>query len=102
MAGLIGAFVTAEFTYWNRDRELNIRLVEIAIGILRDDPEKSGVSAARRWAIDVIQINSGVNFEQSERDVLLRKPIGYKGYSGDWFDDGWWDEKSGASGKDKR
>lgn len=76
--GIVAAAVTSGLNYWSRDRELNIRLVEIGIGILRDDPEKSGVFSARRWAIEVIQNNSGVNFTQDERNELLRKPLGYE------------------------
>lgn len=79
-AGVIAALVTSAFTYASRDRELSIRLVEIGIGILRDDPEKSGVSAARRWATTIIGKNSGERFTAEEVDILLRKPIGYQDF----------------------
>lgn len=90
MAAIVGAVVSAWFPYLNRDRELNIRLVEIGIGILRSDPEKSGVSAARQWAIDIIERSSGLAFKPEDRAELLNRPLGFDSsfdYGGFGFSD---------------
>lgn len=79
-AAIISALIalgSAGFSYLNRDRELDIKLVEIGIGILRTDPEKSGVSAARQWAIDIIETSSGLKFNPDDRAELLNKPLGF-------------------------
>ncbi len=87
MAAVIGALVSAWFPYLSRDRELDIRLVEIGVGILRADPEKSGVSAARQWAIVAIEENSGIEFTPKDRAELLENPLGWGGIT--WGSDPW-------------
>lgn len=80
-AAVISALIalgSAGFSYLNRDRELDIRLVEIGIGILKADPGKSeGASPARQWAIDVIEESSGFEFTAEDKALLLRKPLIY-------------------------
>jgi hypothetical protein len=75
---LIGTLATGFYTYANRNRELDIKLVEIGIGILRADPKKSGLTAARSWAIQVIEENSGVQFDEEDRQTLRQKPLLYR------------------------
>jgi hypothetical protein len=78
LAGLSGAWIGLV----SKDHELRIRLVEIGIGILRADP-KDDVTPARAWAIKVIEQNSGVDFSEDEKNLLLHKPILSKlGYYG--------------------
>ena len=54
---LIGSVVSAFYTYANRNRELDIKLVEIGIGILRTDPKGTDLASARAWAIQIIEDN---------------------------------------------
>ncbi|MGO9685866.1 MAG: hypothetical protein ACLPTZ_25400 [Beijerinckiaceae bacterium] len=75
LAALSGAWIALV----SKDHELRIRLVEIGIGILRADP-KDDVTPARAWAIKVIQQNSGVDFSEDEKNLLLHKPILDTGY----------------------
>jgi hypothetical protein len=75
---LIGTLATGFYTYANRNRELDIKLVEIGIGILRADPKQSGLTAARSWAIQVIEENSGVQFDEEDRQTLRQKPLLYR------------------------
>jgi len=53
----------------------NARLVEIGVGVLRVDPSKEGhLTAARSWALDVIDANAGgVRFSREARAGLLQK-----------------------------
>jgi hypothetical protein len=77
LSAIIGAGATlgvAYFTFASKDQELKVHLVEIAIGILRADP-KEDVAPARRWALDVIEKNSGVPFSAQDREALLHKPL---------------------------
>jgi hypothetical protein len=77
VAALVGAVATIAVGYVgyaSKSEELHVHLVEIAMSILRADPKES-VAPARRWAIDVIEKNSGVNFSPEDRAALLSKPI---------------------------
>ncbi|MEA2818638.1 MAG: hypothetical protein QOJ86_642 [Bradyrhizobium sp.] len=71
----IGSVVSAFYTYANRNRELDIKLVEIGIGILRADPKGTDLTPARAWAIQVIEDNSKVKFSDDDRRSLLQKPL---------------------------
>jgi hypothetical protein len=79
---LIGSVVSAFYTYANRNRELDIKLVEIGIGILRVDPKGTDLTAARGWALDVIEHNSKVKFSKADREALLQKPLLYRPTTG--------------------
>ena len=68
--GVFGAW----FTLLTKDHELRIKLVEIGIGILRADP-KDDITPARAWAIRVIENNSGVEFSEEDKTLLLHKPL---------------------------
>jgi hypothetical protein len=54
LAGFGGAVATGYFIFASKDEELRVRLVELAISLLRADP-KDGVTPTRGWAIDVIE-----------------------------------------------
>ena len=72
------AAITHVVAAWNDER--NARLVEIGVGILRTDPDKEKqVSAAREWALDLIDANSGrVKFSAEARKALLSEALRYK------------------------
>jgi len=70
-----GSLTSAFYTYSNRNREMDIKLVEIGIGILRADPKETGLTAARGWAVDVIEHYSGLRFSDSDRATLLQRPL---------------------------
>ena len=71
----LGSITSAFYTYSNRNRELDIKLVELGIGILRADPKETGLTAARGWALQVIEENSRVRFSDEDRAALLHKPL---------------------------
>lgn len=70
LTALLGAGVGAVLTYLSASRELDIRLVEIGVGILTSAPEKEKPAAGRSWAVDVMEKYSGVTFSASEREGL--------------------------------
>jgi hypothetical protein len=63
----------------------NADLVKIGVSVLRVDPDKEKqISAAREWALRLIDANAGgVKFSQEEHEQLLREPLKY-GYSYDY------------------
>ena len=74
LATIAVAIATGWFGFASKDEELKVHLVEIAIGILRADP-KEDVAGARSWALDIIELNSGVKFNEEDRKALLHKPL---------------------------
>jgi hypothetical protein len=77
----LGAVASAFYTYTARNRELDIELVKIGIGILRADPKETQTSGAREWAIDVIETHSRRKFSDVAKSELLQNKLGYE-YSG--------------------
>ena len=90
-ASLCVAAAAIIFAVKSMSDERNARLVEIGIGILRVDPVKeSQVSAARHWALDLIDANAGgVKFSPEARFALLNHRLDYSepfDYGGVYFD----------------
>ena len=57
-----------------KDKEISQKYVELAIGILRGDPDKES-PALREWAINIINTNSLVKLDPKAREELKRKPL---------------------------
>lgn len=60
-----------------KERDVRLRTVELAIGILKEDPKNSSdeTKALRRWAMDVIDAYSGVPLPEGARAALQKAPI---------------------------
>jgi len=73
------------YTFTSRNREMDIRLVEIGVSILRADPKEKQTQGAREWAITVIEDFSGRKFSDEAKAELLNHPLdvgyGYGDYS---------------------
>jgi hypothetical protein len=48
-----GGLAGSVLTYWSTDREMDVKMVEMAVGILSQDPTDN-IAPARQWAVDVI------------------------------------------------
>ncbi len=60
IAALAGAACAISFTVWTWREKRNGDLVKIGVSVLRVDPEKEKqISAARVWALDLIDANAG-------------------------------------------
>ncbi|HXG77965.1 MAG TPA: hypothetical protein VNJ31_01320 [Methyloceanibacter sp.] len=59
-----------------RSRELDIRMVEIALSLLKPDPnvEPSKIGA-REWAVDVMEKYSGVRFSPAARRSIIETSV---------------------------
>jgi hypothetical protein len=74
----LGALIFSVAT-WLEKR--NADLVQIGANVLRADPEKgTPISAARKWALDLIDAG-GVKFSQEAREQRLREQLGFAGYT---------------------
>lgn len=84
-SAVIAAFVggaVALFGNWSlsevQDREIDLKYLNVALDILREDPEKSQISAVRSWAIDVINVSAPVKISSEARTQLLDKQLNYR------------------------
>jgi hypothetical protein len=77
IAAFIASFSFAVFSIktWTAKRDAD--LVKIDVSILRVDPDKEKqISAAREWALNLIDQNAGgVKFSPEARAQLLREPL---------------------------
>lgn len=71
---LIGAAVTPLVNYFTNERQMDVKMVEIGIGILRAEP-KEDVAPMREWAIDVIETSSRRKFTRIQRAALLKQAL---------------------------
>lgn len=69
-----GALISPGLQYLNRDREMDIKMVEIGIGILRADP-KENVTPAREWAITIIEKHSKTTFNDATKEALRKNSL---------------------------
>jgi hypothetical protein len=74
---LVGVYLTGWFAYASKDEELRSHLVEVALGILREDPkgESDDMKKVRVWAIKLIARNSGVEFPKEAVTALTDSPL---------------------------
>lgn len=55
--GFLGGLIPGVLDYLVRDREINVKMVEIALELLKEDPN-GALQPARQWAVQVIVDNS--------------------------------------------
>jgi hypothetical protein len=85
IGAIASATLPANYSFTNRNRELDIKLVEIGISILRADPKETQTSGARDWAIKVIESYSHQSFSPEAKAQLLDNKLGYT-YSDTGYD----------------
>src|SRR5579863_992917 len=73
----VGAVISALYSYDSRNREMDIELVKVGIGILRADPKESQTIGAREWAIQIIEKYSGQPFSTAAKKELLENSLGW-------------------------
>jgi hypothetical protein len=69
---VVGALVTAGFGYLSHKGDVDARMIELSIGILRAEPTKESASL-RDWAIQVINDRSDVKFDDAQKEALRKK-----------------------------
>src|SRR3954463_16537043 len=82
------AVAAIAFTVVTARQERNAALVTIGVAVLRADPQKeTQVTAAREWALDLIDANAGgVKFSRAARTELLERRLGYGGFDAGYVD----------------
>lgn len=71
---VLGTTIAPLVNYWTNERQMDVKMVEIGIGILRSPP-KDGIAVMRSWAIDVIEKSSGRQFSPAQRAALEKQEL---------------------------
>ncbi len=61
-----------------KESEIRVRYVELAIGVLREDPKKQDMQELRTWAITVINKYSKIPLPEKIQDELKKKKLEVK------------------------
>jgi hypothetical protein len=64
----------ADMNYRAAERSSDIKMIEIAVGILRS-PVSDDLAQIRPWAMDIIDAGSARKFTKEERSALLKKAL---------------------------
>ena len=81
VGALAGAAVTGGSNCLARQGDLDAKMIELSVGILRAEPTAETIPL-REWAIDVIGKRAGFIFNAQQRTALLKKELPSK--------DGYW------------
>ena len=81
LAGIVGAVVGAAITgslnYMAHKGDLDSKMIELSVGILRAPPTPETIPL-REWAIDVIGKRTQFNFNKAQRAALLNQELPFK------------------------
>ncbi len=58
-----------------KNREVDVQMLQIALGILREDPSQSRIKAARGWAVDVINESAPIKIPSKAREELVSERL---------------------------
>jgi hypothetical protein len=78
VGAVAGATITGAFSYLDHKGDLDVKFVELSVGVLRATPTQETMPL-REWAIDVIQNRAGFKFNAEQRAVLLKQELPFKG-----------------------
>jgi len=73
VAALASGAFGALLGYYSADRQMDVKMLEIAVGILSKDPTDN-IAPAREWAVDVIQNFAEVKLTEEARQSLIDNP----------------------------
>jgi hypothetical protein len=74
---IIGGTLTGAFNYLSQRRDLDHKMIELSVSILRAQPTPE-TEPLREWAIDVIGKREGFQFNNAQRAALLKKELPFK------------------------
>ena len=69
------AFVTWQVNSGLKERDAQIRMVELAVGILQQEPNPETGTGLREWAVSVIDEQSGVKLSPAAKSALLNEQL---------------------------
>jgi len=84
LGAVLGAAITGGFNYLTHTGDIDAKMIELSVGILRAQPTPETVPL-REWAIDVIDKRAQFKFNAAQRAALLKKELPFTpGAFGGW------------------
>jgi hypothetical protein len=71
---ILGGTAAPLVNYWTNERQMDIKMVEIGVSILRAPPNDD-IALIRSWAIDTIENSSGRKFTPAQRAALVKQEL---------------------------
>jgi hypothetical protein len=71
VGGFLGAVVTGYFNLLGTERTVDAKMVDIAIGILSDEPSPE-THEIREWAVEVVTTHSGIKLSEDAAGQLFQ------------------------------
>jgi hypothetical protein len=71
---ILGGTAAPLVNYWTNERQMDIKMVEIGVSILRAPPNDD-IALIRSWAIDTIENSSGRKFTAAQRTALVKQEL---------------------------
>jgi hypothetical protein len=78
IGAIVGAAVSGVFNYLSHRGDLDAKMIELSVGILRSAPTPE-TTPLREWAIDVIDKRARFEFDEAQRAALLKQELPFKG-----------------------
>jgi hypothetical protein len=78
IGAIAGAVVSGVFNYLSHRGDLDAKMIELSVGILRSAPSPE-TTPLREWAIDVIDKRARFEFDEAQRAALLKQELPFKG-----------------------
>jgi len=78
IGAIAGAVVSGVFNYLSHRGDLDAKMIELSVGILRSTPTPE-TTPLREWAIDVIDERARFEFDEAQRAALLKQELPFKG-----------------------
>jgi len=78
IGAIAGAVVSGVFNYLSHRGDLDAKMIELSVGILRSTPTPE-TTPLREWAIDVIDKRARFEFDEAQRAALLKQELPFKG-----------------------
>jgi hypothetical protein len=75
---VIGALISGGFSYLNHQGDMDAKMIELSVGVLRADPTPE-TSPLREWAIDTIEKRAKFSFSAEQRAALLKRRLPFDG-----------------------
>jgi hypothetical protein len=74
LGAALGAGITGGFSYLGQKGDLDAKMIELSLGILRAKPTPE-TEPLREWAIAAIQKHGDFTFDDAQKKALLKQPL---------------------------
>jgi hypothetical protein len=82
-----GALVTGLFSHFDHKGDIDAKMIELSIGVLRAEPTGDS-GPLREWAVETIEDRANFKFTPEQHSILVKRPLKVGAYSSNPYDSG--------------